>query len=545
MNETLLNYWWPIDVLIHALLLLPLTGAVLRWTYLWQLKEYRWDRMRDFSRSRTGKRFILTPWVLLELAATVYLMTAPNWGGPDNLLAIVAAWLIFIFFECVRVLRRPLRPQWTAKAAALTLASLGTMVGAYALLWAIPEVTNPVVHLGIATALLVLTPIIVTLWVELLRPITNSQKRARIEQAKEKIQRLHPIVIGITGSFGKTSTKEYLSTILNTKWNVLATPKNINVDVGVAGTILSTLTDKHEIFIVEMGAYRPGEIASICNLVSPIIGILTAVSPQHLALFGSLEAIKRTKGELLAALPSSGLAVINKDSSPCLDLAEYSQAPVRYVSAEDVAHVYATEVALNPHKIQFNLHIGQERSPAVLHLHGVQVLPSVLAAVAVASHLGMSMADIITALERLSAPPGTMQLKNGRHHYSVIDDSYNANPDGFLAALDYLALFTDKRRIVITAGMLELGTESDQHHRLVGSRVGEVADLLIITKRDSSQPLAESALSSGLPESQIVIDDRLDRLIREHLEGITTDDVVLIEGRVQTGIREYLLRDSE
>ncbi|PJA92956.1 MAG: hypothetical protein CO132_05375, partial [Candidatus Kerfeldbacteria bacterium CG_4_9_14_3_um_filter_45_8] len=489
MNQLFIDYYWPLDILLHVLFILPVAGAILRWTSVWQIKEYRWDRLKDYFSTRSGKLFILSPWIFIEIVAGVYLLTAQAWGDSNLIAIIFLPWCVLIALECARVVRRPARPLWTTKTIITSLASFTTLAVLYVLIrLALPETSIPTSHFGVLSLLLAAVPLIVTIWIELLRPLVNSQKKSTLHQAKIKLQKVNPIVIGITGSFGKTSTKHFLKIILEKRWKVLATPKNINVDIGVAQTILSSLKEDHEILIVEMGAYRPGEIAAICNLVSPIIGVITAVSGQHLSLFGSLEIIKKTKAELLQCLPASGLAILNRDLQACREIAQYSPAPVHYFSVLDNAHIYATDIVVIPHQIKFTLHIGLQRTRAQVSLNGVQALPAVLAAVAVANHLAMPIEEIVAGLDRLSAPAGTMQLKNGRHHYSVIDDSYNANPDGFLAALDYLALFTDKRKIVITPGMLELGTDSDKHHRSVGQRIAEVADLLIITKRDFSRP---------------------------------------------------------
>jgi UDP-N-acetylmuramoyl-tripeptide--D-alanyl-D-alanine ligase len=368
------------------------------------------------------------------------------------------------------------------------------------------------------------------------------QKQRIMEGAKAKMKTVHPIVIGVTGSYGKTSTKEFLKTILSQRYNVLATPKNVNVDIGIASVVLNELNEKHDVFIVEMGAYRRGEIASSCDIVHPIIGVITTIKEQHLALFGSREAIKHAKAELYQSLPPSGLAVVNRDNPQCIEVANLTDAKKKFFSTQDVAHVYASDIHVEPNELMFTLHCGSEKSSVRTALHGQQVVPSILAAVVVADHLGMSLKEIIAGIEKLEPLEGSMHLRSGKNHALIIDDHYNSNPDGFLAAINYLSIFQERRKIIITPGMMELGSESDMHHRTVGARAGEVADLLFITKDDFAKPLWDAAKSGGLQEERIIIEDRPGKLIERLSECITPNDVVLIEGRIYKNVYNALLK---
>jgi len=165
-------------------------------------------------------------------------------------------------------------------------------------------------------------------------------------------------VIGITGSYGKSSTKEFLATILSAKYKVCKTSANRNSEIGVAETVLRELKPEHEIFIVEMGAYRTGEIKAICDIVHPTIGVLTAVSEQHLALFGSLEATKKAKYELIEALPENGIAIFNADNRATRELAEQTLKPKRLYSTERPADVSANAITVQPEKLSFSQVIG-------------------------------------------------------------------------------------------------------------------------------------------------------------------------------------------
>ena len=514
---------------------------VLNWVYIWQLKEYRSDRMKDFLSTRSGRRATLNIFTIGELIAIMVLFYSFSIVAPavrsEYVGLLVGGYLVFLFLQALVLLRRRARPTWTLKAILISTLSIVVTI-------ALPFLLEFSLSLLTLIALtLFLIPVGVSFLVLLLQPITTVQKQKIIHAAKEKMKDLNPIVIGVTGIYGKTTTKEYLNHMLSRQFSVLATPKNVNVDIGVAQTILRDLNTSHEVFIVEMGAYKEGEIEAICDIVSPIIGVLTAINGQHLSLFGSVEAIQRTKGELLRSLPASGVAVVNGDIEACVQVGNEVTAKAKFFSSKDVAHAYSSDVVVHPHDVQFTMHIGNESQHVRARLYGKQVISSILASATVAHHLGVPMSDIVAAIGELETVDGTMHLRRGLNNSTIIDDSYNTNPDGFLAALDYLALFKEKRKIVVTPGMLELGTESDAKHRTVGARVGEVADMLVVTKKDSAHPLAVAASQTGLQESEIIVNDSPRQLMRGVLSTLSDSDVVVIEGRVAQALRDFLIEE--
>jgi len=527
-----------IPVTILILFTIVAIFKTLYWVYLWQLKEYRIDRMTDFLSTPSGRHATTNFWNICEFCFVILFTLLSITSSPASIFSTRMEWLfaVYLLIAALRYARLHTLPVVTMKAAAISSAVGGSIFAAaiFLSLW-----TNTSLSLAV---LLVLVPLIVTAAVLALHPFTKMQKQRILERAKNTMRNYHPIVIGVTGSYGKTSTKEFLKTILSQRYSVLATPKNINVDIGVAQVILQDLKEHHEVFIVEMGAYTKGEIASTCDLVHPIIGVITTIKEQHLALFGSREAIKHAKAELYQSLPSSGLAVVNRDNPQCIEVSNMTDAKKKFFSTQDVAHVYATDIHVTPHELQFVLHCGSEKRPVHTPLHGQQVIPSILAAVVVADHLGMSLAEIVQGIEKLEPLEGSMHLRSGKNHALIIDDHYNSNPDGFLAAINYLSIFQERRKIIITPGMLELGQESEMHHRIVGNRAGEVADLLIITKDDSAKPLWDAAKSGGLQEERILIEDNQRKLLQYLSANSTPNDVILIEGRVFPHVYRELLK---
>lgn len=505
------------------------TLLVLQWVTLWQIKEYRFDRMRDFFSTHSGKRVLIDNAVFIGGSIVVSLLSFFSFS-------IVTPMILFLSFSLLFFFRKRSRPEWTTKAMMLYVTALFIVCVAGILLLFIFDYS-----LILLLVLLFCTPLITALVAAMLYPITVWQKARIIATAKEKIENFETSVIGITGSFGKSTTKEFLLKMLSQKYSVLATPKNVNVDIGVAQIIQTELRAEHDFFIVEMGAYKIGEIEATCNLTSPMIGVITAVKEQHLSLFGSLEAIQIAKGELLRALPKSGLAVINQDFPACVEMAQQSKAPVQFFSTEqNTAHAYATNVHVHPEYISCTLHIENESMDVTIPLFGKQVLPSILAAATVARYLGCSMEEIAKGIQGLESSPGTMHVTQGAKGVTIIDDHYNSNPDGFLAALDYQSVFSQRRKIVITPGMYELGELTHDRHHTVGSRMAEVADRIIITKNDFAAPLEEGALSAGMPKECIEILPSPQKVIEWLEENLKPDDVLLLEGRVHKQIIHYL-----
>lgn len=526
---------WAATTAIYLCFAVVICFKLSYWIYLWQLKEYRNDRMIDFFTTQTGKRALLNMWFGIEVALTLVLTLG---AFPLPWVLIESAAVVFVALQAARYLKHRIMPRWTMKA--LLLECGGVVFIALFFFWG---VWMSVSELFLVMVLMVVVPVVVTALVVSLRPFIAMHHRRVFEQARQRIAALHPIVIGITGSYGKTSTKDFLQTILSQSASVLATPKHVNVDIGVAQTVLKSLTPEHQYFIVEMGAYREGEIQSTCSIVSPMVGVLMAIGEQHLSLFGSLDAVQRAKSELLAALPSSGVAVINADDPRCVAAAAVTPARQRFFSLQQQVHVHATDVVALVHCVRFTLHIRERAAAVEAPLHGIQAIPSLLAAATVADYFGLSMEQIVRGIESVTPVSGTMQLKRGINGCSIIDDSYNSNPSGFIAALDYLALFSDKRKIVITPGMLELGAQSDRHHRTVGARIGEVADVCVITKQDFSKSLRDGMKVSGMHDTAIIQNDRPRRVCETLLQALSPDDVVLIEGRVHPYYHEYLLSE--
>jgi len=371
---------------------------------------------------------------------------------------------------------------------------------------------------------------------------TGWAKNIIIYRAKQRLLRYPKLlVIGITGSFGKTSTKEFLSQILEGTYRLVKTPQNVNTDIGIAKFILKTDFRDVQVFVVEMGAYRVGEIQRICNIVSPKIGILTAVNEQHLSLFGSINNTKITKGELLHALPDDGLAVVNADNAHCRDIVRDVNASVQMFGLDPAFHPDCLIVDVKQEKqyLVCSFQIGGERfdvSPTLWGEHNAHNLASVIL---VAHYLNISFDDIRDRIEHLESVRGTLKM----YHYGrsiVIDDSYNSNPEGFRSALNVLTQFGSSRaRVVITRGMLELGETSDEKHEIVGGEIAYSVDHLILISRDFEEPLRRGVGSKFHTDVRII--DSPERLLSYVRTLYNQQSVILVENRIPVLVKNELM----
>lgn len=430
-----------------------------------------------------------------------------------------------------------------------------------------------VLAVGLVSSLLLMA----SKWVLLLanavnQPIEKAISRWYYNDAKRRL-RAHKglIVIGVTGSYGKTSTKNFLYRILSQKYNTLVTPGNFNTTLGVVRTIREQLQPHHQVFIVEMGAKQPGDIREICDLVQPTIGLVASVGPMHLETFGSFENIQKTKFELVRALPASGFAAINADSP---GIASYADIPthcrvLRYgVRSGDFR---AQNLSYSTQGSAFNLSYevfpalagasgasmaGEPGAPTVgtdsgaagadsgavnagpvgmtmtTHLLGESNIQNIVGACAIASYLG------VTPLQQKRAIAQLQQVENRlfvsrQGAVTVINDAYNSNPEGAAMALDVLRDIRGGRKILVTPGFVELGSRQASACRELGYKAASCADILIVVNQLNREAIvagARQAIVEASADYSAEASDRPDthpvRLTEENIHCM--DDLALV-----------------
>ena len=449
-------------IFISILCFLVFAKLLIFWVWLWQLKEYHWGRFKAHFETQKIKK-------------------------------------LFFSFHGIRY------PKLTQKV--FVILTFGILFE-FLFLFFIFNLTNYLFYVFLLISI-ILVPIIVSILILLLQILVNILIKGILKKAEQKRKEFkNLIVIGITGSYGKSSTKEFLAIILFEKYNVLKTKKNINAEIGIAKTILNELKPEHQVFIAEIGAYEIGKIKQIAQMIKPKIGILTGINEQHLSTFGSQENIRKAKYELIENLPKNGVAII-KDK---LD-----------IQAEDI----------RIEKEYFLFRIGSvDFKVNLLGKHNIQ---NILLAVSCAKKLGMSLEEISKTCLKIKPEQGGIKFlrKNG---LTVLDASYSANPAGVIADLNYLKIYSGKKVIVMPC-LIELGKASKQIHKRICRKIGEVCDLAIITTKDYFKEIKGE-------NKNIFLIENPKNIVVKLKEFCGPNDVILLEGRVPKTVID-LLRDDK
>lgn len=344
-------------------------------------------------------------------------------------------------------------------------------------------------------------------------PIERGIDQYYINDAARILQKMPDLkIIGVTGSYGKTSVKYFLNTLLSAEYNVLCTPGNYNTTLGVVRTIRENMKPFHEIFICEMGAREVGDIREICDLVHPDYGIITSIGPQHLQSFHTMENIVSTKFELADAVPQCGKVFLNYDNEYIRN-AKTDKNVVSYgITAED-ADFRAFDIAVSPRGSSFWMkdEAGKayEFHTKLVGSHNVQ---NIAGAIAVAHTMGIPMEKLLYPVKQLESVPHRLQLvKQGDR--ILLDDAYNSNKNGFKAALDTLASFKELR-ILLTPGMVELGEKQYDENKEVGLYAADKCDYAILVGKEQTRPIQDGLLEAGFPENRMIPVDDLQEAFR-------------------------------
>lgn len=360
--------------------------------------------------------------------------------------------------------------------------------------------------LGLSFLTLALAPFVLVAANFALRPMEAAVNRRFVNGARDTLQRVSPLVVGITGSYGKTSTKFCVGAVLEADRPTLVTPASFNSFLGVVRTVNERLRPEHEAFVVEMGMFRRGDIAELCELVRPKVGVITAIGPMHLERLGSIEAVQAAKAELMEALPPDGRLITNADDPRCLEIAKQAHVPVTLFGIEhEDASVKASNIAPAAGRTELDIALRDGQSIHVsAQLLGRHNVYNMLAAAAVGQELGVQPQRIAGALEAVSAPEHRLApIHNAAAGILVIDDAYNSNPDGAAAALQVLREHEAGRRLLVTPGMVELGELEEQLNRRFGEQAAAVCDLVVLVGVKRTKPIYEGLLSAGMAREQV------------------------------------------
>ena len=428
----------------------------------------------------------------------------------SHLMGMVAI-IVFDCFCGTRLLsakyKKPL--VWTARAKrifSVMCALSAVVIALVAIFYGDSSLTNIAFLTAVsATGLYAASHVVIMAAVKLLQPVENNINKGYYNDAARILKGVSGLkVIGITGSYGKTSTKHYLNRILCEQFNVLMTPGSYNTTMGVIRTVREMMQPYTEIFICEMGAKNIGDIKEICDLVHPQVGIVTAVGEQHLESFKSIENVQKTKFELVDSLPADGVAFINNDFPFVANRQVDNVECHRYsISGENGGEYFVKSMVFTPDGTDFVLSAPSGEYDFHTRLIGEFNISNLIPAIAVAMYLGMSMDKIKYAVSRIEQVEHRLSLKRIPGSYTIIDDAFNSNPDGSRMALDVLASMTGGKRFVITPGMIELGEKQYEYNKRLGEKIASSVDVAIIVGQYNHEAIMDGLKAGNMPEDKV------------------------------------------
>lgn len=498
--------------------------------HMFQQNSYKPTEYREWLRvkSNIGRLLGKTLYALISLPLLLL-------GGRGCLTAVCLLNIMTIMVNKPRHAKKPL--VYTARVKRM-LATTGILFAAAVLAAAVFTAAFTDALTGgmcekicafVLTVLFVLIPALVLLVNWLNHPIEQGINRHYINDAARILKEMPDLtVIGVTGSYGKTSVKYYLSKLLSTQFSVLHTPGNYNTTLGVVRTIREQMKSFHEIFICEMGAREVGDIKEICDLVHPRYGIITSIGPQHLQSFHSIDNIIHTKFELADAVPEDGKVFLNYDND-YIRGHKTDKTVVSYGTGKEKARYAAYDISVSRDGSAFKMKDGNGREfqfhTRLVGNHNVQ---NIAGAIAVANTLGIPMEKLLYPVKQLESVPHRLQLlKQGNR--TVLDDAYNSNKSGFKAALDTLSMF-EELRILVTPGMVELGERQYEENEEIGVYAHDKCDYAVLVGKEQTKPIQDGLLKAGFPGQRMILVDSIEEAFQ--MVNAISDErqkVVLIE----------------
>lgn len=465
------------------LTLLNLIRLIFSESYLWQRKEYRIDRMISFFYTKEGILFLMHPliflkWVLFFGGIPLFFSSPTDFFFLG--IAIISA-------DLMMGMHKLRRPKVTFRSGALAILSVLILLGLY-----------DYVHLPL-TVFLVLADRFIFVSITLSVFLTSIPSFLYIKyqafKARKKIESYPNLtVIGITGSYGKTTTKEFLSTILSQKYRVVKTEGTNNTEIGIAKTVLKKLTPDTQVLIAEMGAYKNGEIKTLCDMVHPTVGILTGINSEHVELFGSLENILKAKYELVQGLAGNGMVFLNQCNQQLREIipwVERDRTDLRVfcygeaVSQKAKNNLEIRKINSKLEFLTFDICWKGTCLGCKTTFGGEQFIQNIWGASSVALALGLSLIEVQKGITNLSLLNNRMKLiRLGK--VCIIDDTYNSNPDGVLSGLRYLSQFHGEKWLVFTP-IIELSKEGKQIHRGISKEAQNICDSIFLTNPNYSE----------------------------------------------------------
>lgn len=496
--------------------------------YIFQLEKYKMKRFILWFVDHLWNRSILLP-TLLSLVQFILV----SWFNESIFYAIITLLISLIYLPFLfKKKGRKVKFVYTFRIRRFIAGSLVVALNFYLITRGI--VTGRIdqeltIILLSSTVINFLIYDIIVIAYYVMQPIEIMIGKSFIKKAQKKLATIQPDVIGITGSYGKTSTKMILANILNQQLFVCFTPKSFNTPFGISMTINNHLRNIDKVLVCEMGATKKGDIEELVNIAHPKIGILTEIGPQHLDTFHNIQTIIKTKFELVEGLPLDGLAVLNYDNRYIRGYHIVNPVKVvRYGILHDELDYRAVNVQYGTHGSTFEVIFPNGQKHAFrTKLLGVHNIYNVLAAIVVADHYNMDIDTLKLSVQKVESISHRLELKQ-YDNYTIIDDAFNSNIEGFGHALDILGHFTN-RRVIITPGIIELGDKHYAINHRLAQTIAPVCDYVVLVGKKQTEPIYEGLMEADYPKDNIFITNDFQVGLQQVINLFKRDFTLLIE----------------
>lgn len=499
--------------------------------HMLQLESYMNDRYKTWMNKNKKEKVTVRDLILVIPAiASIFNTTA------GLIVGIIFVALLYISRQIYKV-KKPLVYTKRVKRLFITgtiIFLIPVIIGNILLIPAIFENTiikmvGLPITLLFLSIILILSTYLIMLINNINKPIEKSINNGFIKNAKKKLKDANNLkVIGITGSYGKTTTKYIVASILSQKYNTLMTPESYNTTLGVVRTINEKLENTHEIFVCEMGAKNIGDIKEICDIVSPEYGILTAIGPQHLETFKSLENVQKTKMELVDSLPANGIAFVNNEDENIKKI-NFEKNNVKY-GLDNNSEYYAYNIRIEESGSVFDVHTPTaEITNIKTKLLGEHSILNIVGAIAVAQHLGLNSDEIKAGIRFLKPVPHRLELKRNPNGLLIIDDAYNSNIKGAKMAVKTLGRFENRTRILVTPGMVDLGEFAEKYNSEFAEEATKYCDFIILVGEKQAINLNKGIERTNYPKEKVYVAKDINDAFKKLAEFDASKAVVLLE----------------
>lgn len=504
-----------------AAFLLFLGFTVVKSTHMFQLNSYKTPTHIRWLRKNCRS---LIPG-LAGAAVTAGLLISGI--GRASALCVLA--VVYCVLAVIQFPRKAKKPLVYTKRVIRMLVTIGLLILiCAACIVLIPGEAAYMITMAVMAAI---SPLLILVANFINKPVEYAINQYYINDAKRMLKSSPDLLtIGVTGSYGKTSVKYILHTLLQAEYDVLKTPESYNTPMGVVKTVRSMLRATHQIFVCEMGARHVGDIKELCDIAAPTMGIITSVGPQHLETFHSIENVKKTKFELADALPADGTVFLNLEDANIRSYVGHVKNRMVSYGLSDGFDYFATDISASAKGTTFTVHTPKNDSEVfTTKMVGAHNVINIVGAMAICCELGIPLAKLKGQVRKLEGVPHRLQLIR-RNGITIIDDAYNSNPTGANAAIDALALF-DGCRILVTPGMVELGEKQDELNRAFGAYAAKVCEYVMLVGKKQTQSIYEGLVSAGYPEDRIYVADVLqDALSKAYgVDSQGKEKIILLE----------------